>query len=514
MELIAPVRVVVIDDNAEHLFAIANALSVSGIPCVWHLYDNESHSLLPKPPEQGYEGIRLIISDLNIRTFPGTNPDPKVLGATLIEDVLTHILPPTTIPYGLVLWSSVTDVVDDVCTYIRQRINHESLGENGRRPTPLSIQLMKKGEFISDVISEKPSIRDLITAAVAGIDKVQIEITKALDNHQLRLVCAWETRASQAATSTINTIFDASTLYANESLADEDKTKHVSQSDALKLVLAKIANESVGKKNAKDDSARALDDGLVDLFVDDLRSLADTGDYQRIVSAGLAGAVGEQVNLSPAVRARLNTSLHVEKHRSILEKRVNRGLVLGADDEDKIATLVGRSEARTILWSEFFFTVTQFESAAKLAEKGKTQGWEDLGKLAVRAKAEKMEVEKECRLRLVEIGADCDHANRKDRTVRMLCAVEVPERFSYFLTRPGAHTGKKSDSLTILGPWSLVDRKGVYLVVSVGRFTIGQNWSIPPDLQPQYRLRRPIVDSLLHAYASHSSRIGYVAMTD
>lgn len=125
-----------------------------------------------------------------------------------------------------------------------------------------------------------------------------------------------------------------------------------------------------------------------------------------------------------------------------------------------------------------------------------------------------MEVEKECRLRLVEIGADCDHANRKDRTVRMLCAVEVPERFSYFLTRPGAHTGKKSDSLTILGPWSLVDRKGVYLVVSVGRFTIGQNWSIPPDLQPQYRLRRPIVDSLLHAYASHSSRIGYVAMTD
>ena len=61
MELIAPVRVVVVDDNAEHLFAIANALSVAGIPCVWHLYDNESHNLLPKPPAQGYDGIRLII---------------------------------------------------------------------------------------------------------------------------------------------------------------------------------------------------------------------------------------------------------------------------------------------------------------------------------------------------------------------------------------------------------------------------------------------------------------------
>lgn len=513
MELIAPVRVVVVDDNAEHLFAVANALSVSGIPCVWHLYDNQSHTLLPKPPEQGYEGIRLVITDLNIRNFPGTNPDPKVLGATLIEDVLTHILPPTAIPYGLVLWSSVTDVIDDVCTYIRERINHKLLDDKARRPTPLSIELMKKGEFISNVISEKPSIRDLITDAVAGIDKVKIELEKALGDPQLRLVCAWETRACQAATSTINTIFDASTLYANESLADEDKTKHKSQSEALKLVLAKVANESAGRINAKEDSARALDDGLVDLFVDDLRSLADTGDYQNIVSTGLAGAVGGQVNLSPAVRARLNTSLHVERHRSILEKRVNRGLVLGADDEEKIATLVGRTPARKILWSEFFFTVDQFESAAKLATAEKTQGWEDLVKLAERAKSEKTEVEKECRLRLVEIGADCDHANRKDRTVRMLCALEVPERFSYFLTRPGTHSGKKSDALTTLGPWCLLDRKGVYLVVSVGRFTIGQNWSIPPDLQPKYRLRRPLVDSLLHAYASHSSRIGYVAMT-
>ena len=93
MELIAPVRVVVVDDNAEHLFAIANALSVAGIPCVWHLYDNESHNLLPKPPAQGYDGIRLIITDLNIRNFTDADPDPKKLGATLIEEVLTQILP-------------------------------------------------------------------------------------------------------------------------------------------------------------------------------------------------------------------------------------------------------------------------------------------------------------------------------------------------------------------------------------------------------------------------------------
>ena len=297
-------------------------------------------------------------------------------------------------------------------------------------------------------------------------------------------------------------------------MLQEDKAKHVSQSEALKQVLAKIANESVGKENAKEDAARALDDGLVDLFVDDLRSQEDSDGYQGIVAAGLGDAVGKRVHLGPSVRELLNTSLHVEKQRSILEKRVSRGLVLGAEDEDIIATLLGRPPARKIPWSEFLFTVDQFESASKRAREEQNQGWEDLVKLAERAKAEKADVEKACRLRLVEIGADCDHANRKDRTVRMLCALEVPERYYYFLTRPGTHSGKKSDALTIFGPWTLGDRKNTYLVVSIGRFTIGQNWSIPDGLQPKYRLRRPIVDSLLHAYASHSSRIGYVAMTE
>ncbi len=514
MELIAPVRVVVVDDNAEHLFAIANALSVAGIPCVWHLYDNESHNLLPKPPAQGYDGIRLIITDLNIRNFTDADPDPKKLGATLIEEVLTQILPANAVPYGLVLWSSVTDVVNDVSTYIRERIDHESLEQRDRRSAPLSTQLMKKGDFISNLISEKPSIRDLITTAAAGIDQVKAELEKALSDPQLRLVCAWETRACKAATSTTNTIFDASSLRVHESLLQEDKAKHVSQSEALKQVLAKIANESVGKENAKEDAARALDDGLVDLFVDDLRSQEDSDGYQGIVAAGLGDAVGKRVHLGPSVRELLNTSLHVEKQRSILEKRVSRGLVLGAEDEDIIATLLGRPPARKIPWSEFLFTVDQFESASKRAREEQDQGWEDLVKLAERAKAEKADVEKACRLRLVEIGADCDHANRKDRTVRMLCALEVPERYYYFLTRPGTHSGKKSDALTIFGPWTLGDRKNTYLVVSIGRFTIGQNWSIPDGLQPKYRLRRPIVDSLLHAYASHSSRIGYVAMTE
>lgn len=515
MELIAPVRVVVVDDNAEHLFAIVNALSVSGIPCVWHLYDNDSNTLLPTPPSTGYNDIRLVITDLNIRNFSGTLVEPKNLGATLLAEVLKPIVPKSDVPYGLVLWSSVSGVVDEVCSFIYERISHQSLDEQDRRAAPLSIQLMKKGEFIADLNAGDTSVRGLILATSKGLEQVRAQLSRALSDPQLRMACAWEARVSQAASATINTMYEAAAIYVKDSRDDELNPTIVKPTDALKVVLAKLANEAAGRENAAEDPARALDDGLLDVFVDDLRSFEDNENYRKIVQASLGGLLGKRIGLSPSVRDHLNTSLHVETRRSIAGGRISRGLVLGCDDEDKIAARLGKQAARKVLWSEFLFTVNQFKSAAETAGLDKRHGWEELGKLYEKAKADEADVEKECRIRLLEIGADCDHANRKERTVRLLCALEIPERLSYFMTRPGQSYGYKSDSVIRLGPWSLgKDRRRALLLVSVGRFAIEQKWPLPPDLKPQYRLRRPIVDSVLHAYASHSSRLGYVAITE
>ena len=51
------------------------------------------------------------------------------------------------------------------------------------------------------------------------------------------------------------------------------------------------------------------------------------------------------------------------------------------------------------------------------------------------------------------------------------------------------------------------------LLVSVSRFYVLQDWQLTGGLEAKYRLRKPLVDVVLHKYTSHSSRPGYVAIT-
>lgn len=507
MELLAPVRVVVVDDRQDHLFAIVNALAMSGIPCIWHLYDKENNLLLPTPPLDGYSDIRLVITDLNIRNFTGQNVEAKGLGAILLSDVLLPLLPKRPTPYGLIMWSSVSVVFEDVRSFIDERIDHQRSEPNDRRPRPLSIKLMKKGDFISDLTPDKLDILKLMIEASGKVSEIREQLKEALCDPQLRLICAWETRVSQSATTTVNTVYQVADMHAKA-------TVDMLPTNAFTTILAKLANEAAGSKNAKDDPARALDDGLMDLFVDDFRSTNRAAPYAELVKESLLESIDSRPSINETVRCKLNTSLHVEALINEQEKNISRGLVLGSDDESTIAKRFDKDEARKVIWSEFLFPVSQFESVAKQAAAAKSEGHAVLAALYERAKIAKPEVESACRIRLLEIGADCDHANRKARTVRLLCALEIPIKFAYFLTAPGRGFGYKSDSLMKFGPWALNDdQEPVFLLISVGRFVVEQGWPLPSDLKPKYRLRKSIVDTILHKYATYSSRFGYVAIT-
>lgn len=505
MALMYPVRVVVIDDHSDHLFAIANALSQSGIPCVWHLYDKEAHQLVPPAPVGGYTDIRLVITDLNIRDASTANPDPKTLAGTLLSEVLLPVLPASQAPYGLVLWSSVQGVVDDVRAALLERIDSDRLPIADRRSKPLSIQLMKKGDFVSKLGTgtEIVASETLISEAARGSTEVRKQLEAALADPQLQLVCAWETRVSKAASATVNEIYAAAVLHASRTNRD-----HTS---ALKDILVRISNEAAGFNSAAADPVRALDDGLIDLFVDDLRSVDDDQAYLQLVNASLGAGLGKKVDVSSEVRHQLNTAMHVETKISNSSDRISRGLVLGSEDQVKIANKLGYRTPKAMIWEEFLFPISQFENAANDA-RGSGQG-EDLEKKYETAKGLKNSVLDQCYLRLLEIGADCDHANKRKRTVRLLCALEIPEEYAVFIESPCDKRKMKNDSLMKWGPWNIDNRKGVFLLVSVRRFTIQQEWPLPADLKPKYRLRRPLVDMVLREYANHSSRLGYVAIT-
>lgn len=508
MELTVPVRVVVIDDRPDHLFAIANALAVSGVPCIWHLYDKQSNQLIPSPPVEGYPDIRLIVSDLNIRDVTGGEGDAKNLAGILLSDVLLPILPKFPCPYGLVLWSNVQVRAEDVGAYITERIDHPSTAISDRRPAPLCVGLMDKKKFVSLPNANGPEspIGKLMSDAANSLADVRAQLNAAVSDPQLRLIFAWETRVSMAAASAVNSVYASAELHALE--------VQIKRTIALRDVLVKLALESAGKKDAKEAPTRALDDGLVDLFVDNLRSSDGDSAYVAIVNGSLGGAlVSAPPKLSSTVSSRLNTELHVEATVSQQVTKAIRGLVLKIEDDKAIEKFLGRKKASQVIWEEFLLGIDEFRKAKDNAiENGGTDTQEltDLHDFAVKAKDE---VEMTSCVRFLEIGADCDHAQRKPRTVRLLCALEIAEKFMPLLYQPISKGSLKSESLIKFGPWVLNNVEGRVLLVSVGRFSILQEWPLPKELTPIYRLRKPLVDVVLHKYTSWSSRPGYVAIT-
>ncbi len=508
MELLAPVRVVVVDDRPDHLFAIANALVVSGVPCLWHLYNKDTHQLVPPPPKGGYPDIRLLVTDLNIRNATGAGTDAKTLAGILIEDVLLPLLPTTQCPYGLMLWTNVEGKSKEVGEVISDRIDHANVDPKDRRSAPLTVQLISKNEFVSDMASAEANsdVKALITEAVSGIDAVRSQLHKALSDTQLQLACAWETRVSKAATSTINSVYSAAVIHAGEESVDK--------STALSQIFAKLAFEASGKEDAREAPSRALDDGLVDLLVDDLRSTDSVPAYAEVVEASIGAVLrGRPPLLSRNVRARLNTDLHIEMNVSRAVTKTVRGLVLGADDDNLIAKAIDQKDSASVVWSEFLVPISQLNAVLKDPAQLTEEEFRRLTDLHTRLSGIRPDVETGCRLRLLEVGADCDHAQRKARTVRLLCALEVPRRFVEFLSHPMRPGKLKSEALIEFGPWNLGGDEDSILIVSVGRFFTAQTWQLPAGLTPQYRLRKPLIEVVLHKYANYSSRQGYVAVT-
>lgn len=473
MDLVAPVRVVIIDDNPIHLFSIANGLTMSGIPCVWHWYNREEGKLIPDPPKEGYPHLRLLFTDLNIREMEGAMKDAKSLASTLISEVLQPMVANDGGPYSVVLWTSVGVLSEEVKPIILERINAAHLDEAEKRPQPLSIETFEKAGFVaaSANAAVEGDLSRMFNESTKNADDfkkaVQVAVSK---NVQLRLVSGWESRLSLSATSTMKSIHCIA--------VNEAKASGTLPASAMEKLLAKIAIEAVGEQNAIDNPMMALDAGLLDLAVDELGANRNMPDFAKVVSEALGDAIKAKPSVAPSTKSQLNTHLHIELSPATREI-VTRGAVFSTDAET-IKELTGRDEK--ILLKEEFMPV------------GHTDDLLNTG-----------------RALLIEIGADCDHAQRKPRTIRFLCAAEL--QFEHLTKKQREYLRKLEwhDALVPLGPWNINGVEKV-LLVSVRRFVTRQEWDRPEKLVIQYRLRKSVADLVLYKYTTHSNRPGIMSL--
>lgn len=482
--IFTPVRAIAIDNNPLELVSLVNGLSAHGLPCSAHLFDDAD--LVPAPPKDGYRHLRLAFVDMNLLDASGT--DPKQL-ASIISNVLSQAVSKDCGPYTLIFWTSFPEKVEQVRPEVVTQLKELGI------PPPALVTHLGKSDLIpvtNGKEAEQISIglRDHISKQAELAEKLETSLSERLRQAGAASVASiWESLLAEAASNTMRELFGEARAISSEN-----------PSEAFQEVLATIATEAIGRKNAKDEPLVGLTEGLLDLVVDQLRTASSSQIAEEVVAAELGKSIKEGPQQLPGTTsARINRIFQAELFPAgSLPERVSRGLVVRPTTE--ALQQAGLHEAwERFIWSEIL------HDPARLNKEDPQR--EELLK-------RKEEVQAAVKPLLIEVGADCDHAQRKPRTHRYLIAAEVPSEYvTDFLmsTAPDRRTPFVSDAIERLGPWPH-DGREVSIAVCCKRFFGIQTEKLPNGSAPVMRIRSALVNHLLHKYSVLATRPGFIQL--
>ncbi|MHA6909483.1 hypothetical protein ACQUJS_13785 [Ralstonia pseudosolanacearum] len=422
--------------------------------------------------------MRILFTDLNLAELGGV-PDTPTLWATVVG-VLKQIVSKDSGPYLLVFWTRVGAKAEEV-----KKMLYERKDALDGIPCPIEVLDLPKAEFLvapPKAADFNDALREFYTALHANLDNLKSAVTEAVGaNANLTAVSAWESRAADAASLAVNEV---------DRCARTDETDPAKVNGSLTKVLAKIAVAASGTSAAQAEPARALDAGMIDILVDQFGATVDDPAYKNAVGDAIGGTVIREIEFVNPVEmyAELNTFFHVDRQVTTTQSW-DRGVVIPARHPMN-GNMLGFN-VKDLITSEFLFPAELFPEPGRDAAQALLREF--------RASAEVV---------LVEVGADCDHAQNHDRTRRYLVGLEVPEKFAQFI-RLSDGGNLRNGSLECLGPWK-VDATTTYLLVSCRRYWTWQKGTPPVTPAARYRLRATLVDKLLHRYSAWNSRPGIV----
>lgn len=449
-------RVVAIDDNEDHLKKIVWGLGKAGFcPIPFHFSDGK----LENAPNVPLPGIRLVFTDIHM--VGGAMSQPITHANNIMKCIRAII---SNGPYVLVFWSQYPGDSETIKTIILERaasfgitppIGFAAIDKNS---------VFKASELAATDEFDAEKLRELI-------------INEISDYKTLAVATSWEDRASRAAARTTNRLFD---LVKKSEIPAQDWEK----------LLAFLASEAVGNHNAKVDLTGALDAALLPLLEDQLYHIGDEPPPQSEDTKRLATLVNEVTDRPNGVAiSLLNTSYLIEEisptgnvhpsGRGIVSKLgpgfVNSGAFVNAFNCD----------ANKLVRQEFATRDLTAEENNKV------------------------------KLHMVELGAECDHAQGKISTQRYLMAVLIP------LDLLGAFTSQMLGQRKPSTP-----RYRNESVLDIGCISLGgdpdNNWhllisarcfmSLPAkavvDCFPMIRIRRALLEEVAHRYTTYTRRPG------
>jgi hypothetical protein len=262
-------RIILIDDNADHLRSLADGLNRCGAACLQVHFQGEGDV-------KACPHVRIIFADLHLtQGGPGTDHTKHF---TVIGGLIEEKIVPAG-PYVIVLWTRFADQAKGLEIFLNTRL--EGVAK------PVAVRSLDKAKHL-DLNGKVTNVETLSSAIEALFE----------DEPQLRALMNWEERILGAAAETVVALLGIA-------LTDADPEK---RRKSLGRLLRKIGTEAVGEGHVAADRFRAVNEGLLPILADRVAFLRSEAASTDLWNQALEG---EEANLSSDEAAALNCMLHV-----------------------------------------------------------------------------------------------------------------------------------------------------------------------------------------------------------
>ena len=435
-------RIIAIDDKPEHLKPLLEAFQQLGAPSLGLLYDPQRGL-----DRQHFRGVRILIMDLNLSpSAMGTNAIPQFSEIASILDSNIHEHGG---PFVVVIWTEHENRVGELIEYLD---NPKVIRPFAR---PLTIIGLPKSKFI-----------DLSTGSTASIDPLVNTIKQeVLQKAPLAALLSWETEVLTAVGETLSNLGD---------LVPDNKRTIRTFSDELQGALGHLASCSVGQQNVQTDPRGAIVSLLSPLLADRIVNQPVTGDVLKMWDAAVGP--GTPSGSQPAFSGKLNRMIHV--------------------------AIPGSEQILPSGWG----AVVEWPTSWSAEDFNDRFGIEQQQYFCDELKITDSALQGKCTLRLVRVGAACDHAQIRPGPLQFLLGVEVPKDVRNKPSRNLPQSVWHSPKLQF-GPETqpFLLAVNARFSVTVTRATV-ENWSA------QYRLREQLLMQLITHTSTYQSRPAIVSL--
>lgn len=357
-------KIIIVDDNTEHLQILGKPFIDSGIGCKLCKYD----SLRRKP----FSGVRVAFFDINLNPAAGGGDEAKF---SKLSEALKQYVHKDNGPYALIFWTSHGEDIDNFKKYMNER--HPDY------PKPFLVDYIDKSEFL-----------------VGGNAGLKAKLKKVLGDKTLEILYNFENITSKSAANTINQLY-------NIIPRTDTWGTTTSYKENFEKIFSKIASSTLGFRHAKGNPDKAVYEALLPMLNHQVLVLNKSKEWNETLTSLRAATKLSDIKSPAGFReGELNSIFHIDN--SGLKKDI-RGAVLRMN---KSKTQIRESFGYS--FEEWLRSFVPFKQAEEFKANERDNNVAAINALISTT-----------RLVAIEISAACDYQQNKNRLNKYLFGVLI-----------------------------------------------------------------------------------------